>query len=68
MKTKKPVLRLILTGLFRGMGFLYGGHERIHKIINRDDKDALRRDWEVIEIDLQKAIDRYNKSPLVRQS
>lgn len=40
-----------------------GGHERIHKIINRDDKDALRRDWEVIEIDLQKAIDRYNKSP-----
>lgn len=45
-----------------------GGHERIHKIINRDDKDALRRDWEVIEIDLQKAIDRYNKSPLVQQS
>lgn len=52
------ILKLMSSELFKGMGVLCGGGSaHVSNVIGRDDREALRRDAEVIGLDMWKAVD-----------
>ncbi len=56
------MFKLVTSELFKGMGILCGrGSVYVSNVIGRDDRDAFRRDQEMIGLDMWKAVDRVHE-------